>query len=72
LASARRPIPHSDEIPIPTFHQLPEIPEDEFCNSDVTNADHGSDSVYEGASSSPQRFNQNELSDLIRELCLSK
>jgi len=72
LASARRPVPHSDEIPIPTFHQLLDIPEDEFCNSDVSDADHGSDSDYEGASLSPQRFKQNELSDLIRELCLSK
>ncbi|KAL4104935.1 hypothetical protein QTP88_020211 [Uroleucon formosanum] len=44
LASARRPVPHSDENPIPTFHQLPEIPEDKFCNSDVSDADRVSDS----------------------------
>jgi len=49
LASARRPVPHPDEITIPTFHQLSEILEDEFCNSDVSDVDCGSDSDYEGA-----------------------
>ncbi|KAL4107754.1 hypothetical protein QTP88_018046 [Uroleucon formosanum] len=71
LASARWPVLHSDEIPIPTFHQLPEIPEDKFCNFDVSDADRVSDIDYEEASNL-QRFNQNELSGLIRELCLLK
>lgn len=73
LLSARRPVPHSDEVPIPTFHQLPELSQDEFNLSDVPcDTDQGSDSDYGGTSSSPQRFNQNELSDLIRDLSLSK
>ena len=29
LPSASRPVPHSEEIPIPLFHQLAEISEDE-------------------------------------------
>lgn len=73
LPSARRPIAHSDEVPIPTFHQLPMLSDDEVHHSDALD-DEGdtSDCDYEGASSSPQRFNQNELSDLIRDLSLSK
>lgn len=73
LASARRPVPHSEEIPIPTFHQLPELCEDElnlFEHPSDTND--GSDSDYEGMSSSPQLFNQEELNDLVRDLSLSK
>lgn len=36
LVSARRPVPHSEEVPMPTFHQLPELCEDECCPSDRT------------------------------------
>ena len=54
LASARRPVPHSDEVPIPRFHHLPELSEEELNLSDAPcDADQGSDSDYEGTSSSP-------------------
>jgi len=53
LASARRP--HSEEIPISTFYQLSEIPEDEFRNFDVSHADSGSNSDYEEALSRNKR-----------------
>jgi len=43
LVSTRRPVPHSDEIPIPMFYQLLEIPKDEFWNYDVSHADSGSE-----------------------------
>lgn len=73
LASAIRPIPHSDEIPIPLFQQLPTISEGEISFSDIPcDKDRESGSDYEGTSSNPQCFNQTELSDLIRDLRLSK
>lgn len=72
LVSARRPVPHSEEVPIPTFHQLPELCEDESCPSDQPSDTHEGDSEYEGMSSIPQRFNQDELNDLTRDLNLSK
>ena len=73
LDSARRPIPHSNEIPIPTFSQLAELSEDTPSSSDIEcNRSGESDSDFVGASSSVQRFSQQELSDLIRDLNLSK
>jgi hypothetical protein len=74
LASARRPIPHSDDLPVPKYCQLPELAPDE---SDVPDSFEGnksgdSDSDYEAHSSFPQCFDQKELNDLIRDLNLSK
>lgn len=70
LASARRPVPHSEEVRVPTFHQLPELCEDEYCPSDHPSDTNESDSEYEVMSSVPQRFNQNELNDLTSDLNL--
>lgn len=73
LESARRPVSHSDEIPIPTYHQLPELSDDESDHSDTPcEPDKGEDSDYVEESNSPQRFDQKELSDLVRDLSLSK
>lgn len=74
LESARRPIPHSDELSIPVFHELPELSEDEFTLSDTPCEvyDEGNDSDYDGKPTSPQRFTQSELNDLVRDLNLSK
>ena len=57
--SARRPSPHSHEVPIPTFHQLPEL-EDGQCSSDQYSDNNliEGDGDYEGMSSVPQRFRQ--------------
>ena len=77
LNSAKRPVPHSDEIPIPSFSSLPRprlledktesstSPGDEYVRSD-------NDSDFEADSDKPQRFNQQELNDLCRDLNLSK
>nr|CAI5820804.1 unnamed protein product [Callosobruchus analis] len=72
LDSAIRPIPHSDEIPIPTFHELPDISDNEHCPSDRSSHTNETNSDDEWTSSVPQRFNQNELNDLTRDLNLSK
>ena len=60
LPSARRPVPRSEEIPIPLSHQLAEISENKMMIA--------IDCGYIRPSLSPQRFNQFELSDLIRDL----
>ncbi|KAF2879376.1 hypothetical protein ILUMI_26789 [Ignelater luminosus] len=59
--SPRRPVPCSEEVPIPTFHQLPELCEDEYCPSDQSFDTNEGDSNYEGMSLIPQLFNQDEL-----------
>lgn len=76
LDSARRPLQHSDEIPIPTLTSLSMLPEDdmETRTSDElhSNKCEGRNSDFEEDSATPQRFNQEELNDLIRDLNLSK
>ena len=54
------------------FHQPSELCEDEYCPSDHPSTTNESDSDYEGMSSIPQRFNQDELKDHTRDLNLSK
>ena len=74
LESARRPISHSNDVPIPvyTVSDLPlsdiEETQDAGCN---TTGD-SSFSEYEENISTPQQFNQAELNDLVRDLNLSK
>ena len=73
IESARRPIPHSAEVPIPTFTNLPELTEgsdESNTSSDVITGSSGSE--FEGTTATQQRFNQEELNDLIRDLNLSK
>ena len=74
LESARRPVPHCEYIPVSQFSHLPEKPSEwdfvhqasESCSeSDVS-------SIFEESSTSPKQFNQEKLSDLIRDLNLSK
>ena len=35
LPSARRPVPHSELVPVPPFRELPQLSEDESCMSDT-------------------------------------
>jgi hypothetical protein len=35
LSSARRPVPHSDLVPVPPFRELQQLSEDEPCKSDI-------------------------------------
>ena len=64
-----RPVVHSDDIPIPSYHPLPELSEDEYSDNDRW-SDGRSD--YKELSPNHPSFNQNELIDLIRDLSLSK
>lgn len=76
IPSARRPVPHSDIVPVPPFRELPQLSDDETCMSNIALGDEseesgGSDSDFQSNSHS-ESFDQKELSDLIRDLNLSK
>ena len=85
IPSATQPIPHSDENPAPVFKELldisisaaslapdpapEELPE---SDSDPETLDIDNDIDYHECSSEPNRFNQDDLSDLIRDSNLPK
>ena len=71
LPSALRPVAHWDEIPIPVFKELPDVLNE---NLDVSFEEKANlnDNGFVPKSSEPIFFNQEELSDLIRDLNLSK
>ena len=71
LPSALRPVARCDEISIPVFKELPDVPNE---NLDVSfeEEDDLNDNDFVPKSSEPILFNQEELSDLISDLNLSK
>ena len=85
IPSATRSIPHSDENPVPVFKELLDIPisaaslATDPVPEGLTESDshHGSldndnDIDYHECSSEPNRFNQDDLNDVIRDLNLPK
>ena len=81
LRSAIRPVPHSIEVPIPLFSVFAlrdgdesDDDDDDIIHVDDTNEDASLNDAdyYEGSSAEPILLDQNELSDLIRDLSLSK
>lgn len=40
--SARRPVSHSESVPVPTYHTLPDVP-NEKCDENRANSDSASD-----------------------------
>ncbi|EFA13536.1 hypothetical protein TcasGA2_TC005054 [Tribolium castaneum] len=68
LVSARRPIPHSEDISATSFCDLSDCEDIECSTSD----DSDSNDNFEGPSSKPVLFTQAALNDLIRDLDLSK
>lgn len=78
LPSAIRPVPHSDELPIPN------PPQEYTLDSDESPDDNVEDDLFQPSTSQdpdfsaevpggePHKINQRELSDLIRDLNLSK
>jgi len=75
LDSAIRPVPYSEELPVPVFEGLPQLEsplsseeEDVSIDSDNTLADND----FPPSLLSPQLFSQGELNDLARDLILSK
>ena len=81
IESARRPIPHCAEIPVPVFTSLPDHTADEMlleAMDDYVSRGSGissSSSMAAAASSlnaKPKPFSQSQLIDLVRDLGLSK
>ena len=71
LPLALRPVAHCDEIPIPVFKELPDVP-NENLDVNFEENDDLNDNDFVPKSSEPILFNQDELSNLIRDLNLSK
>ena len=64
-------MPHSDEVPVPVFDQLPTFEDEDDITEDISEWDSVAD-FPEVTSAGPQRFDQPELNDLVRDLGLSK
>ena len=75
LESSGRPMPYCEEASVTEFSDLPDVfmVYDAFYKEVESSASDGSRSVFERSSSSiPEQFKKEELSDLIRDLNLSK
>ena len=73
LNSSIRPVPHSNDVPKPIFTQLASDESDSECNTEVTGElTNRNDSAFAGISFEPETFSLAELSDLVRDLGLSK
>lgn len=70
LASAIRPVPHSEGLPIPVFSVLPQITLSSTEEISSPEDDSG-DEDFSGTTL-PQLFSQEELNDLVRDLNLPK
>ena len=71
LPSALQTVAHCDEIPMPFFKELPDVP-NENVGVSFEEQDDLNDNDFIPKSSEPILFNQEELNDLIRDLTLSK
>ena len=75
MESARRPVLHCDEIPVPEFTPSPDLEINESmmdCPESETTSGDSSAGVYKGASYTQEQFNEMELNHLVRDLALSK
>ena len=79
LESARRPVPHCEEVPIPVFSSLPKLVsnDDLFAETEEVNSDDSnySDSISDTTAewqSKVKPFSQSQLNDLVKDLALSK
>ena len=74
LPSARRPVAHCIEVPVPIFTTLEISDDDEFCHSNISeDTDDDDDFVASDVGSRMcQPFTQAELNDLVRDLYLPK
>ena len=80
IESARRPVPHCTEVPVPVFTFFPDFTADEAlleAMEDTSNScsKHSSTSMTAEASSlstNPKPVSQGQLNDLVRDLNLSK
>ena len=68
LESARRPVAHSDECPVPIY----EILSKDSDNDSTASQESQEDEEADFSDDTPHPFSQNELNDLVRDLNLSK
>ena len=68
LESARRPVAHSDECPVPVCAML----SDDCDNGSTAAQESQVDKETDFSDDTPHPFSQNELNDLVRDLNLSK
>ena len=70
LDSAIRPVPHSEELPIPVFESLPQLESALSSEDDLSSTDSETtiaDNDFPPSLLPPQLFSQNELNDLARD-----
>ena len=83
IESARRPVPHCSDVPVPVFTSLPDLDPDDDTTSIAEAMDEGSDSSSSSSSihdsyledfqtAKVKLFTQGQLNDLVRDLALSK
>ena len=68
LDSARRPVAHCNDIPVPVFEELPEL--HEVTDGDSSGQDEEEEEFH--VHDSPQPFSQADLNDLVRDLNMPK
>ena len=74
LPSAIRPIPHSDDLPVPVFQSFKNL-RNEIPSGSSTEQDTDDDDAFTLCSEDPKKprlFSQDELNDLVRDLGLPK
>ena len=71
LDSARRPVSHCEELPVPIFSVFPPIDSLSTTHENSSPEDNNEDPDF-SVDSSPQLFSQLELNDLVRDLDLFK
>ena len=69
IPSTIRPTLHFDELPVPAFIELSPSEEESIDEKILKDSDSPS---YATSESTPQKFSQQELSDLLHELGLTK
>ncbi|KAK3888050.1 hypothetical protein Pcinc_007840 [Petrolisthes cinctipes] len=83
IESARRPVPHCSDVPVPVCTSLPDLDLDDDITSIAEAMDEGSDcsdngsSIYDSClgdfqTAKVKLFTKGQLNDLVRDLALSK
>ena len=72
--SGCQPVSHCEEVPVSEFNDLPDlfVEYDKFHEEVGSSASDSGGSVFQSSSSIPEQFKQEELSNLMRDINLSK
>ena len=72
LPSALRPIPHGQDLPIPTPPEVYSVDDDVIDKNDAYMEDNSDPDFQPTSSTAPHLISQGKLNDLVRDLTLSK